>query len=320
MREPVSERTTGSPSDPATSARGTAPVPVVLLHGITDDGGCWPGVVAHLRAAGDGRQVLTPSALWHGGRTGEGHDRLTIGALAADAAVTIRAVLDRPAVVVGHSMGGVTAEELALVAPELVAALVLVDPAWVGDDPADRGQAPAWLRSSAAMYEPAPVAGLEAWSRAENPGWTDDEHGPWAAAKKAVDPALAQVPHVWGERDWPAALAGLVGPRIPVTLVTGDAEAGSIVADAMVEAATDVLGSAGQDGGLLAHVRLAATGHNVHRDDRAGFLRVLDKALARADASASRRPGRVRDQTGSGTSSGAGASARPVSAARSPAP
>jgi lipase len=277
------------PADASTSASAAEPVPVVLLHGITDDGGCWPGVVAHLRAAGDGRQVLTPSALWHGGRTGEGHDRLTIGALAADAAVTIRAALDRPAVVVGHSMGGVTAEELALVAPELVAALVLVDPAWIGDDPADEGRAPAWLRSSSAMYGPAPLAGLEAWSRAENPGWPDDEHGPWAAAKKAVDPALAQVPHVWGERDWPAALAGLVAPRIPDTLVTGDTDAGSIVTAAMVEAAAEALGRAGEEGGLLTHAPLAATGHNVHRDDRAGLLRVLDEALARADATAATR-------------------------------
>ncbi|WP_448631140.1 alpha/beta fold hydrolase [Cellulomonas soli] len=125
-----------------------APVPVVLLHGITDDGTCWPGAVAHLRAAGDGRHVVTPSALWHGGRTGEGRTALTISALAADAAATIAATLTRPAVVVGHSMGGVTAQELALIAPELVASLVLVDPGWMQDDPADEGRAPAWLRGS----------------------------------------------------------------------------------------------------------------------------------------------------------------------------
>ncbi|MGN8247245.1 alpha/beta fold hydrolase [Cellulomonas soli] len=274
-------------SDQVVVGVDAAPVPVVLLHGITDDGGCWPGVVAHLQAAGHGRHVVTPSALWHGGRTGEGRTALTIGTLAADAAATIAATLSRPAVVVGHSMGGVTAEEVALIAPELVAALVLVDPAWMGDDPADDGAAPAWLRSFAGTFEAAPQAGLEAWSRTENPGWPDDEHAPWAASKKALDLEITRVPHVWGERDWPAALAGVAEARIPVTLVTGDRSAGAIVDEAMVATATAALGRAGRDeGGLLTHVALAATGHNVHRDDRPGFLRVLDEALARADAAA----------------------------------
>lgn len=270
-----------------TESSTSRPVPVVLLHGITDDGRCWPGVVAHLRAAGDGRQVLTPSALWHGGRTGEGRTSLTIGALAADAAATIAASLDRPAVVVGHSMGGVTAEELALLAPELVAALVLVDPAWAGDDPADGGAAPAWLREFAGSFERAPQAGLEQWSRSQNPGWPDDEHEPWAASKKALDLEITRVPHHWGEREWPKALAGLVDARIPVTLVTGDTEAGAIVDTTMVAAAGAALGRSGEDeSGLLTHVALAATGHNIHRDDRPGFLRVLDDAIARADAAA----------------------------------
>ncbi|WP_448631141.1 hypothetical protein [Cellulomonas soli] len=69
--------------------------------------------------------------------------------------------------------------------------------------------------------------------------------------------------------------------------MTGDVAAGAIVDAAMVAAATAALGDATRDeGGLLTHVSLAATGHNVHRDDRAGFLQVLDAALARADAAA----------------------------------
>ncbi|MBW0256084.1 alpha/beta hydrolase [Cellulomonas sp. PS-H5] len=103
------------------------PVPVVLLHGLTDASTCWPTVLP--RYAGDGRAVVALDARGHGG-TPLPDEPFTVAALAADAAEALRALDLGPALVVGHSMGGVTAEELALTAPELVAGLVLEDPAW----------------------------------------------------------------------------------------------------------------------------------------------------------------------------------------------
>jgi pimeloyl-ACP methyl ester carboxylesterase len=98
---------------------------VVLLHGLTDSSACWPLV----RDRYPDRLVVALDAPGHGGRP-LGDVPFTIAALAADAVAALRARDLGPAVLVGHSMGGVTAEEVALTAPDLVAALVLEDPAW----------------------------------------------------------------------------------------------------------------------------------------------------------------------------------------------
>ncbi|TKR22666.1 alpha/beta hydrolase, partial [Cellulomonas hominis] len=105
--------------------------PVVLLHGLTDAATCWPTVLP--RYAGT-RPVVALDARGHGG-TPLPDEPFTVAALAADAAAALRALDLGPALVVGHSMGGVTAEELALAAPDLVAGLVLEDPAWLTVEP-----------------------------------------------------------------------------------------------------------------------------------------------------------------------------------------
>jgi pyruvate dehydrogenase E2 component (dihydrolipoamide acetyltransferase) len=55
-------------------------------------------------------------------------------ALARAIADTIAAVCDEPAVVAGHSLGGAVAALVATASPQLVARLVLIDPAGAGDD------------------------------------------------------------------------------------------------------------------------------------------------------------------------------------------
>ncbi|GAB4039275.1 MAG: alpha/beta hydrolase [Rubrivivax sp.] len=95
--------------------------PVLLLHGIGGDRGIWAGSVAALAAAGfDAIAVDLPgyggSALLEPG----GVERM-----AQAVAETMQALgLDRAALV-GHSMGGMVAQELAATAPARVAALVL---------------------------------------------------------------------------------------------------------------------------------------------------------------------------------------------------
>ncbi|AEE47392.1 alpha/beta fold hydrolase [Cellulomonas fimi] len=246
--------------------------PLVLLHGLSDSGDCWPGVVAHVRD----RRVLTPTALGHGGRPLP--EEFAVSALGADTVATLRRELDGPAVVVGHSMGGLMAQEVALQAPELVAALVLVDPAWVGGD----GLAPDWLVDVVAARD-TPVEDLVAQSHRDEPAWPDDERGPWAAARSGLHPRLAEVPHAWAERDWPAVVGEVVRLGIPVTLVTGDPDR-TIVTPPLVAralAAADVPGAA-----RLTVVNLPGTGHSVHRDDRPGFLATLDTVLTTVDSPA----------------------------------
>lgn len=248
-------------------------VPVLALHGVTDSGAVWAPLVEHL--AGQ-RLVVTVDARGHG-RSGLPNAPLTMAALAGDAASVVRVVVGRPVVVVGHSLGGIVAQELALAEPELVAGLVLEDPAWRVDREVGARGVPLWLPGAVASFAGRSQAQLEAWSRAENPGWPDDEHAPWAASKREVDPRLTEVPHEWAGRDWVESLADI---RVPVTLVTGDVRRGGIVDSAQVARAQELLGRAPE--GLLTHVAAPGAGHNVRREAREIFFAAVDAALSRA--------------------------------------
>jgi lipase len=262
-------------------------VPVVLLHGLTDASTCWPTVLP--RYAGDGRAVVALDARGHGG-TPLPDEPFTVAALAADAAEALRALDLGPALVVGHSMGGVTAEELALAAPELVAGLVLEDPAWrtaeaegVDAPGADAsvvgvagaaGGAPDWLAPAIAAVQGRTVEQIAAQGRIDNPRWSEEEVLGWAEAKARVDPRLADVPHDWLGRDWVEAL---VGVRVPVTLLTAGPGLG-VVTPRQAARAAELLGD------RLTHVPFPDAGHNIRRESPARYLATLDAAVARADA------------------------------------
>lgn len=99
--------------------------PVVLIHGL---GGSrndwelqWPALTPHFR-------VIAPDLRGHGlSPRPEGPYR--IGLFAADVAMLLRRIDARPAHVVGLSLGGAVAQQLALDSPELVRRLVLVNTA-----------------------------------------------------------------------------------------------------------------------------------------------------------------------------------------------
>lgn len=245
--------------------------PVLLLHGVTDSGECWPGTVRHLVRS---RDVLALDARGHGG-SDVPDEPFTLAALADDAARTVREVLGRPVVVVGHSMGGLTAQELALRHPDLVLGLVLEDPAWgVLDAEHDEGGRPVFLAPGIDAARGRPTAELAAEFRARYPQWSPEESEPWARAQQAVSPRLLEVPHEWTARDWPVAFDGAA----PVVVVAGEEAHGSLVSDDGARRAADVLA------GAVWVVRVAGAGHNVRRDDPVTFLGLVDGLLAEVEA------------------------------------
>lgn len=259
----------------AWESRGDGPgLPVLALHGVTDAGACWWPALESLTAA---RRVVTVDARGHG-RTDLTDEPFTLAALAADAAVVARAVLGRPAVVLGHSMGGLAAEELTLTEPDLVAALVLEDPAWIASsDPRNDRGAPAWLPDVIADAAGRTHAEIVAAGRLENPRWSAEELDAWATARLQLDPALGTGVHRWADRDWVEAMADV---RPPVTLITGDPALGALVTAEQAARVADLLGD------RLTHAAVPGVGHCIRREDLAGFLAVVGAALAAADAAA----------------------------------
>lgn len=103
--------------------RGPRTAPTVLLvHGGAAHSGWWDGVAPVLA---EEHQVVLIDLSGHGE---SGHRPAYSADLwAAEVAAVLRATSDRPAAVVGHSMGGLVGLAAAARSPELVGSLVLVD-------------------------------------------------------------------------------------------------------------------------------------------------------------------------------------------------
>ena len=109
-----------------TRTGGTKP-PLIMLHGLTANGACWTSVASSLEGQCD---VIMPDARGHGkssvpefGYRYEDH--------ANDVAGLIKALSLPPPILLGHSMGGMTAAVVASRRPKVVRALVLADPTFI---------------------------------------------------------------------------------------------------------------------------------------------------------------------------------------------
>ncbi|MFG2602445.1 alpha/beta fold hydrolase [Streptomyces sp. NPDC048514] len=101
--------------------RDAAPVPLVFVHGWTADRHRWDHQLAHFSGS---RRVVRLDLRGHGESTGAGVP--TIAALAED----VLALLDHLGIerctMIGHSMGGMIAQTIALARPDRIERMVLV--------------------------------------------------------------------------------------------------------------------------------------------------------------------------------------------------
>lgn len=102
-------------------------LPVVFLHGFTNDADTWSPVIDALRERDQSLRMITPDLRGHGSST-RPHDPDQIGIeLMSDDVLGFLDVLGvTSATVVGHSMGSLVAQDLALNHPERVDSLVLI--------------------------------------------------------------------------------------------------------------------------------------------------------------------------------------------------
>lgn len=247
---------------------GDKPV-LILLHGATDDGLCWTRLAHALEANYD---IIMPDARGHGLSDAPLEDYST-SSRAADVASLIQALrLDRPAVA-GHSMGAVTALQLAADYPSMLRCGILEDPVFrLSADPLPVAEREARAsRALQLMNERKALGrdGLIAHCREQNPTWSEEEYGPWADAKLRVSPNFA------GRRavdNWPWREL-LTNVRCPILLITGDIDRGAIVSP---EAATE----AQQIQPLVSVVHLSGAGHNIRREQFDPYVQAVRSFLA----------------------------------------
>lgn len=98
--------------------------PLLLMHGITASGRTWDWFLPTLAAR---FRVLTLDFRGHG-KSGRAPGDYQMQAYVTDAIAVLEELADGPAIVIGHSLGGMTGAALMQQRPDLVKAAVLEDP------------------------------------------------------------------------------------------------------------------------------------------------------------------------------------------------
>ncbi len=249
--------------------------PVVLLHGVTDNGLCWERVAQALAPDYD---VIMLDARGHGLSDAPTED-LSTHQLPEDAAAAIQALdLQRPHLI-GHSMGARTAAEVAALYPERVRSLVLEDPAWFDAPPTAEEQERhklgllEWHRR-ATEQRALSREELLANARRENPGWAKEDIEPWAEAQSqfhlgVLDPDVSDFIVSSRQRPWREMLQQM---SCPVLLVTAEPERGAIITAEQA-----------QEAAQLAHdlriVHITDAGHCIRRDQYEPFIQAITTFL-----------------------------------------
>ena len=258
---------------------GGGHAPIVLAHGVTDDGLCWTPVAEALASEYD---MVMVDARGHGRSAApeNGYDPVT---LAQDLHGIIQALeLGRP-VVWGHSMGAATTLVMAGLYPEAPHVIVLEDPpAWWNDtghrmpDALERAkEVRAWIsRLKSKTREE-----IMAEGHTQNPRWSEAELAPWADAKLYV--SLNVINHIFtpdnqASVDWPAILQRITCPAL---VVTADLAKGAILSQEGVAALQAQVPQL-----QVAHVPDA--GHCIRRDQLSRYLEVVRAFLSNVAAPA----------------------------------
>lgn len=243
-------------------------LPVVLLHGVTDNGACWKPIADALLERG-AYELIMPDSRGHGLSEApqSGYDYTT---RAADVAGLIRALgLDHP-VVMGHSMGAETAIAVAVLFPDLVRAAVLEDPPWFpANAPESSGITPQWLIDGL-QNRPKTRAKMLEKGRAENPNWPEAETQVWADAQLQVRFEITQTAFT-PRKVWQEYVSQV---RCPVLLITADPARGAIVTSQTVAEVQRVF----QNGQI---VNIPGAGHCIHREKRYAYIDIVQEFLSR---------------------------------------
>jgi pimeloyl-ACP methyl ester carboxylesterase len=243
-----------------TWGKGGSPL-AVLLHGLAASSLTWWRVGPWFAA--NGWHAVAVDLRGHGASpTASGDEQL--GDLAEDVHETIAELLgpdERIDVVLGHSLGAITALGFCGLYGDLVRRVVLEDPA--GSESADAEETAREVEEAASRAKETPDD-LVCELMEENPSWAqeDCEMAVWSLRECDARKLAAM------RRGFHWNLAGLAGfVEVPALLVLGSAARGSGLPEPERSAVVDALHR-----GTTA---VLETGHFVHRDEFEGYVRLL---------------------------------------------
>ena len=253
---------------------GGSKPPLVLIHGITDDGLCWTPVAEALAGEYD---VVMVDVRAHGRSDApdDGYDYTTI----VDEIVGLikELKLEHP-LVMGHSMGAMISLTLAGLYPDLPRAIILEDP-------------PAfWRTRPPSQAELDGRAGMLMWFhdvkrkthdellkavRSESPNWPEAELGPWIDSKHRFSLKIAEL--VESPDAVPANFTSLLNQiTCPTLLITADHELGASLTD---EDVTELQSSVPH----LERAHIPGAGHSIHREQFTTYMEHLHLFLKKLE-------------------------------------
>lgn len=228
--------------------------PLLLSHGLTDNGLCWSRLASALEADFD---VVMLDARGHGAsaRLSPSHRHDPV----RDIAEAVEALGLASPVVMGHSVGARATAAYANDFPDRVSKVILEDPPFLPiPDAAASAVRERKFREEVARFQAMSEAEIIALGRSRHPTWSPDEFPAWAAAKRQVDPGAMPT----YATAWQAQIAQISAPTL---LIHGDVDLGSLVTPEIAAEAMSL------NAGILA-VRIADAGHNVRRENFGSYF------------------------------------------------
>nr|MDO8111025.1 alpha/beta hydrolase [Candidatus Sigynarchaeota archaeon] len=156
--------------------------PIILLHGISDNGLCWTRVAKDLEKDFD---VIMLDARGHGKSTAAEME-FGFGLMAADVAGLIQELKLNKPILLGHSMGGQVATIVAGKYPDLVSKIVLEDPAYFlrSIEKLLIKVANPLIRWMGKRNDEKTKEQVKTSCKKLHPTWIDDDLDPWVEAQK----------------------------------------------------------------------------------------------------------------------------------------
>lgn len=237
---------------------------ILLLHGLMGRASTWWRTARWLADHG---RVIALDARGHGDSAAP--DGWRTERFVADVIEVIEALELAPAVVIGHSMGGLHGWELAAARPDLVRALVVED---MVPDHRGRTAAPwvSWFEAMPEVFESiAAVRDAFGWPRPSVGDYVAEcvREGPDGYRLLTGHALAARIAGEWGERDF---WDGVRRVRCPTLLL--EAEESPIASEQMATMARRMV--------QARHVRIPGTGHLLHDDAPKRYRELVTEFLS----------------------------------------